>query len=436
MFRVNATTYDLAIDGRVGGTWARKYLFERANPILNIGFDDTAKGYLRLFGDATTGGGEIQLFSGGTSDSTIDYWRVVNSAGAFYVLSDSLLGSATYAMSVSTAGAVTLAYTDGHVNIGQAHTTKGILSLNGDTGNGGGEIILYNGDTGDGTVDYWRVYASAGAFAVAGSSGPTGLTVATDGTVGIAQTNGIAFVGTHDSIRGQFVLCGDTSAVGNHMGGSLLCYTAGYYDTNTEYFTVFTYDEALVLSSQYGSGLQVNRYQNVGIASPGLSNSKLTIVGLGTSSSNYGFFHYDSGLTIVFYTRDDGYGYLQDSPWNFSDGDSKENIVNMSKTGSVDKIRALKPVKFDRINGRKNQLGFIAQDVESIIPEAVQLAVVGKIPVEGKKLEECEDRYGLTMNYTYIIPYLVSAIQEMSDEANSLKGEIAVMKDEIKKLRP
>jgi len=174
----------------------------------------------------------------------------------------------------------------------------------------------------------------------------------------------------------------------------------------------------------------------MGIGGSGLSNVKLYAVGIGTSNANYGFIHVDSGYTNVFYTRDDGYGYLQDTPWNFSDGDSKENIVNISKTGSVDKIRALKPVKFDRIKGRKNQLGFIAQDVESIIPEAVQLAWVGKIPVEGKKLEEYEDRYGLTMNYTYFIPYLVSAIQEMSDEANSLKGEIAVMKDEIKKLRP
>ena len=65
-----------------------------------------------------------------------------------------------------------------------------------------------------------------------------------------------------------------------------------------------------------------------------------------------------------------------------------------------------------------NKLGFIAQEVESIIPEAVFDT--------GEKLEGHQegDRTKLGMEYVQLIPVLVNAIKELSSEVDALKAQL------------
>ncbi|MEK7662331.1 MAG: tail fiber domain-containing protein, partial [Patescibacteria group bacterium] len=94
----------------------------------------------------------------------------------------------------------------------------------------------------------------------------------------------------------------------------------------------------------------------------------------------------------------DGTGYLNTSAWVYaSDIRLKENINYLG--GGLDKILQLKPAKFDYIVGEKNQLGFIAQDVQGVIPEAV-------IFNEGSGM------FGLKSDF--IVPYLVNAVKELN----------------------
>jgi hypothetical protein len=116
--------------------------------------------------------------------------------------------------------------------------------------------------------------------------------------------------------------------------------------------------------------------------------------------------------------------------------------VELSKVGAKERIKALKPKKFDFIDGMKDQLGFVAQDVQSVIPEAVQSTVIGKVMDEKYKNARGDmvpdlmpDRYGLAMNYTFLFPHIVSAIQEMSDDADALKAQIAALEEEVAKLK-
>lgn len=54
---------------------------------------------------------------------------------------------------------------------------------------------------------------------------------------------------------------------------------------------------------------------------------------------------------------------------SYSDASLKENIVDLSS--QVDAIKALRPVEFDYKDGSGHQIGFIAQEVETVYPDLV-----------------------------------------------------------------
>jgi hypothetical protein len=106
-----------------------------------------------------------------------------------------------------------------------------------------------------------------------------------------------------------------------------------------------------------------------------------------------------------------GTGYLGAAAWVYSsDKRLKENISYIQSGLNI--IRQLKPVKFDYIKGEKKQAGFIAQEVEEILPDIVTKGADGML---GMKTDS-------------IIPYLVKAVQEQQQEIEGLKQEIASLK--------
>lgn len=111
--------------------------------------------------------------------------------------------------------------------------------------------------------------------------------------------------------------------------------------------------------------------------------------------------------------------------YNLSDSRLKENVENIDS--ALDKIINLKGQKYDfKIEGRdsirnekkvdklekarKNHLGFIAQDVLNIVPEAV-------------RYDDKNDTYYL--NYDAFIPVIVEAIKEQQATIESLEARIA-----------
>lgn len=98
---------------------------------------------------------------------------------------------------------------------------------------------------------------------------------------------------------------------------------------------------------------------------------------------------------------------------NNSDRRLKNNIVPV-KTDIIDD---LKPVSFDwKESGEHVSSGFIAQDVQKILPELVSL----------------KDDGMLSLNYIGIIPHLVHKVQQQQKEIDSLKAEIAEIKAILK----
>lgn len=109
-----------------------------------------------------------------------------------------------------------------------------------------------------------------------------------------------------------------------------------------------------------------------------------------------------------FWVDSDGAGYLKAAAWTYgSDLRLKENIKDV--VNGIDTILKLKPKHFDYIDGVKNNLGFIAQEIKDVIPQAVS------------NISKDSDLLGLKTDF--IVPYLVKAIQELKAEIEILKNK-------------
>lgn len=99
----------------------------------------------------------------------------------------------------------------------------------------------------------------------------------------------------------------------------------------------------------------------------------------------------------------------------YSDRNLKENIVELEP--QLKNICALKPVSFNYkesfAEGSPQQIGFIAQDMQEIYPDAVGSGPSGMLTIAGWSKTEAR---------------LVKAIQELKSELDALKAEVAALK--------
>ena len=103
-----------------------------------------------------------------------------------------------------------------------------------------------------------------------------------------------------------------------------------------------------------------------------------------------------------------------------SDARLKENIRKLETP--LKKVCSLKGIKFDWKNEKnnKNIIGFIAQEVEKIIPEVVKTSDAladgkeGSPPVDNPK----------SVGYAELVPYLVEAIKELTAKVGDLEKRL------------
>jgi len=99
---------------------------------------------------------------------------------------------------------------------------------------------------------------------------------------------------------------------------------------------------------------------------------------------------------------------------NVSDKNLKKDIYQISE--SLDKINELRPTKFTWKETNKQDVGFIAQEVEQVIPEVVEISK-GFINV-GKEQEI------KTISYPKLVPYLVDTIKELTKRIEDLEKKV------------
>jgi hypothetical protein len=145
----------------------------------------------------------------------------------------------------------------------------------------------------------------------------------------------------------------------------------------------------------------------VGLAS--LNNQYVTI-GNGamdwgiTSASSVSFTNSSGGFPNIF---GGAYG-------NASDRRFKQNIAPL--TNGLALAMQLKPSTYEMMDTGLPTIGFIAQDVQEILPSLVTTVMLA--PAEGDKEER------LALNYSGIIPVLVHAIQELSATVSALQAQV------------
>jgi len=136
------------------------------------------------------------------------------------------------------------------------------------------------------------------------------------------------------------------------------------------------------------------------------------VISLGTSSSKW---------TAVYAVN----GTIQTSDLRF-----KTNISDINY--GLNEVMKLRPVSYSWKNEKMNigtgkNLGFIAQELETIIPDVVIHTQTEIDKETGQLQNEFSDTYGV--KYSEIVPVLVKAIQEQQAQIEQLKLEVKALKE-------
>ena len=227
-------------------------------------------------------------------------------------------------------------------------------------------------------------------------------------TVGSYSVNSIQFNDTTDAVNGisngpLYVLGGGTIAKSLNVGTTVS--TSNLISSNIN-----------VTSLTSGSFVMSSSYTNGNYYSLNITSGKMTFV-----NPSYGYLWFENNtvqnmmlssgnLTV---TGDiTGFG-------NLSDKRLKTNINDIEQDESLRVINSLRPVTFnwkdDIFNEAKRgteDAGFIAQEVEEVIPVAVSDYAHNDIQYKNIKFER-------------ILPYLVGSIQKLTKENSELKMKLS-----------
>ena len=147
--------------------------------------------------------------------------------------------------------------------------------------------------------------------------------------------------------------------------------------------------------------------------------------GGGWNSNSNNACHLTSGDTANFILNTNGTPTFGNSGTISSDERLKKNITDI-EDGQLAKINALKPRNYEWKDPRKAgaKEGFIAQEVESIIPEAVEEYVISPDPDDTSRDFEGDVK---VLNHEVMNARLIKAVQELSAELEAAKARITAL---------
>jgi len=162
--------------------------------------------------------------------------------------------------------------------------------------------------------------------------------------------------------------------------------------------------------------LQVSVAKHSGITNP------VAYLELNQEDGNQSFFWFDnSGIarTSITFTHT---GTTSGTVIGTQTSDERLKNVGANVAYGLAEVKQLQPKQYAlKTEPDTNKLGFIAQEVESIIPEVVFNTN------EPLPNHEEGDRTKLGMEYVQLIPVLVNAIKELSAEVDTLKTKVAAL---------
>ncbi|NNF33604.1 MAG: hypothetical protein HKN68_05825 [Saprospiraceae bacterium] len=245
-------------------------------------------------------------------------------------------------------------------------------------------------DLNDGMSLEYDGAVSGNKFYINGIGGTPRLIVENSGDVGIGTTNPTELLEVSEAGNARIrVTSTNNSSAGIELVRSSTSNTDWRIENsgNLKFFSSLNINGGATEEYSFGTG----------IFRPALDNNKQ----LGASGNRW---------TKVYAVN----GTIQTSDRRF-----KKNIVPL--TYGLDEIRSLEPVSYQWKDGADNKqhIGLIAQDVQKIIPEAV----------------EDENPEILGMNYSELVPVLIQAIKDQQDLIKKNINDIEHLKKEIEALK-
>jgi len=296
---------------------------------------------------------------------------------------------------------------NGNAKLGDAND-RGLLSL-GDIASTGANAGIWRGAAG--------AYGSAGNFLNLG--GYDGITFTTGNADISSQTLALTIdssqrLGVGTTTPNEKLVVGTTGGTQNieisnsyiqsfNRSGSPGYAALGFYGSS------YVFNVGNVLIGKTSTGL----------ANVGIEAAVDTLRATKTSSAPVEFNRLGTdGDIVLFYKDTAGKGSISitSSAVSYntsSDYRLKENVVEM--TGALDRVGQLKPSRFNFIGEEKTVDGFLAHEVQDIVPEAIS----------GDKDEVDEDgneKYQ-GIDQSKLVPLLVGAIQELKKEIEILKNK-------------
>ena len=240
-------------------------------------------------------------------------------------------------------------------------------------------------------------------------------------------------IGTSTPIDNLHVAASETGNVGIAVQNTNASYSAQvrFLNSSGTEKSALTYvqsNDSFVIANNSVNVITITSGGKVNITN-NLSDYGFTAVN--SNSNGYGIYIQGGGTNNLI----DGYNYnagtalfrvngagtifaVNTSVQSISDIRTKENII--TSTDGLNIINSLRPVRFDFKEGfgnnKKNQLGFIAQEVEEVFPDIVDT---------WKNNKENQTEYK-TVGPTGLIPVLVKAIQEQQCKINILESCLGI----------
>jgi len=349
------TNIYLGLDG--AGDQTSYLAFQNSKKRLFIGGDGGSNGggTIGLLGKdfgGSSAGGQVGYYAGDSAGAA-----GTNGAHYFYGY-PTAGGSITLSGLMTGAGAWTLGKTGSFTS--SAHTMNGGLTINGD----GNTLILNKSTTPAG------LQLQSGGSPIASIGGKTG--------------GGIQFYQDSTTEVGSFNTSGAWT-----LGNSTADVIHQFLNNSTTKFATFrNYNTS---TSSDGAGIAISK-------------------GSTTNTSSQVFVYFLVNDTATGSGQINANGASQAAFGAFSDARLKKNIENLPS--QLDNILALRPVEFDYIKGG-HQIGFIAQEMEKVYPDAVSTGKDDMLMITG---------------WDKTAARLVKAIQELKAELDATKAELRELK--------
>ncbi len=205
----------------------------------------------------------------------------------------------------------------------------------------------------------------------------------------------------------------------------------GLMNTNYMYNTSTGYGQRNYAYSYAGNGTKYGLYNYLGCGSGDGTGTRYALYS-GVSSSC------DGGTRYAGYFS--GNVYVSGTITSTSDASKKTNIQELN--GALGIVSQLKPKTYDyKMDAdialpTEKQYGFLAQDLEQVLPELVKdvetLSDIGEVK-EGEEAHPEVTGTIKTVNYMALIPILTEAIQEQQAAIEQQQAEIEALKAELAK---